>query len=92
MRKRTRSSNVQGASEKHDYSENTLGASAETFSEQFEKINNYESTKGTEIGSHLESTTANDTLHEPFCFEEIKMCMIKLRNGKPAGLHNIFLS
>ena len=68
------------------YSKNTLGASAEAFFEQFKKFYNYESTNETEIGS----TTANETLHEPFYFEEIKMCIIKLKCGKSAGLHNIF--
>ena len=42
------------------YPENKLGASAEAFFQHFTKLNDYESTNETEIGSHSESTTAND--------------------------------
>ena len=71
-------------------SENTLGASAEAFFEHFKKLNSHESTNETDIGSQSESTTPNEGLNEPFCFEEIKKCINKLKCGKSAGLDNIF--
>ena len=71
-------------------SENTLGASAEAFFEHFKKLNSRESTNETDIGSQSESTTPNEGLNEPFCFEEIKKCINKLKCGKSAGLDNIF--
>ena len=71
-------------------SEKTLGAIVEAFFEHFKKLNSHESTNETDIGSQSESTTPNEGLNEPFCFEEIKKCINKLKCGKSAGLDNIF--
>ena len=67
----------------------TSQVSIETFYEHFKKLNQTENNVGKDNEIALDFTHTNDYIDDLFTFNELKLAIKKLKNGKACGIDNV---